>query len=371
MTELTASSTRYLALDALRGLTIAMMILVNTPGSWEFIYPPFAHADWHGCTPTDLVFPFFLFVVGSAMYFAFHKVGAGESAQWRLPSKAGMIVRRSLIIFALGLLFNGVLGGWENLRVMGVLQRIAIAYAIAACIVLSVNRFAVYLIGVIMLLSYWTLLLLGGGDDPFSLTGNSVVLLDLMLIGSDHMYSGKGVPFDPEGLLSTIPAVVNVLIGFEVARFLVSQPDRIYSLKVLLLLGVAGILAGLLWSIWLPINKSLWTSSFVVYSAGYFCIALALFVWLMDIKQQPSIAKPLIIYGSNAIFIYMLAPFWVHAYQFILIGNSKITFYEFLYGSLAHVFPPAMASFYFALLHVLLFWCVSWWLYRNKLFIRV
>lgn len=357
---------RYLALDALRGLTIAMMILVNTPGSWEFVYSPFMHADWHGCSPTDLVFPFFLFVVGSAMYFSIQKVAMQLS-----PMIALMIVRRAAIIFVLGLIFNAVLGGWEHLRIMGVLQRIAVAYAIAAFIVLSVTRASVYCIGALLLLGYWLLLVLGGSGDPLGVTTNIVVKLDVALLGAEHMYNGKGVPFDPEGLLSTLPAVVNVLIGFELTRFLVAQQNRVTSLLLLLMLGAAGIGLGLLWNIWLPINKSLWTSSFVIYSAGYFCLALALFVWLVDIKQQNRLAQPLIIYGSNSIFIYMLAPFWVHAYLFIPMQNESGNFYNALFVWLAQVFPPAMASLVFALLHVLLFWFVSLLLYRNKIFIKV
>ncbi|WP_331352909.1 DUF5009 domain-containing protein [Cellvibrio sp. UBA7671] len=365
MPEMTTPA-RFLALDALRGLTIAMMILVNTPGSWEFVYPPFMHADWHGCSPTDLVFPFFLFVVGSAMYFSLQKVSMQLS-----PAIALMVVRRSAIIFVLGLIFNGVLGGWEHLRIMGVLQRIALAYAIAAFIVLSLKRHHVYIIGAFLLVGYWLLLVIGGSDNPFNLTQNIVVKLDVALLGAEHMYNGKGVPFDPEGLLSTLPAVVNVLIGFELTRFLVAQQDRVKSLFILLILGLAGITLGLLWSIGLPINKSLWTSSFVIYSAGYFCIALALFVWLVDIKQFKRLAQPFIIYGSNSIFIYMLSPFWVHAYLFIPMQGESGNFYSALFTWLAQVFPPAMASLVFALLHVLLFWFISLLLYRNKIFIKV
>jgi predicted acyltransferase len=246
----TMNSTRYLALDALRGFTIAMMILVNTPGSWSFIYPPLAHADWHGCTPTDLVFPFFLFVVGSAMYFSFRKTTMALS-----PTFALVILRRTVIIFVLGLIFNGVLGGWENLRIMGVLQRIALAYAIAAFIVLSVSRTSICVIGVLLLLGYWLLLTITGGADPFGLNTNIVVKIDLAVLGAEHIYNGKGVPFDPEGLLSTVPAVVNVLIGFELTRFLAAQKDRTTTLVVLIILGGAGIALGLIWSIWLPINK--------------------------------------------------------------------------------------------------------------------
>lgn len=367
MTALTTlNSTRYLALDALRGFTIAMMILVNTPGSWSFIYPPFAHADWHGCTPTDLVFPFFLFVVGSAMYFSLQK----HALRLSLPL-ALMILRRSLIIFVLGLVFNGVLGGWEDLRIMGVLQRIALAYAMAAFIVLGVTRTGVYCIGLCLLLGYWLLLTMNNHADPYGLHTNIVVELDIALLGAEHMYSGKGVPFDPEGLLSTLPAVVNVLIGFELTRFLVIQPDRLGSLYRLLALGALGILLGLVWNIWLPINKSLWTSSFVVYSAGYFCLALALFVWIVDIKKIQWLSAPFIIYGSNSIFIYMLAPFWVHGYTYIHTNATGTTLYEGLFLQLATLLPPAMASLAFALLHVMLFWCVSWVLYRHNIFIRV
>lgn len=362
----TMNSTRYLALDALRGFTIAMMILVNTPGSWSFIYPPFAHADWHGCTPTDLVFPFFLFVVGSAMYFSFRKTTMVLS-----PTFALVILRRILIIFVLGLIFNGVLGGWENLRIMGVLQRIALAYAIAAFIVLSVSRTSICVISVLLLLGYWLLLTITGGADPFGLNTNIIVKIDLAVFGAEHIYNGKGVPFDPEGLLSTIPAVVNVLIGFELTRFLAAQKDRTTTLVVLIILGAAGIALGLIWSIWLPINKSLWTSSFVLYTAGYFCLALALFVWIVDIKKIQWLSSPFIIYGSNSIFIYMLAPLWVHTYTYIHLNALGTTLYDGLFLQLAEIFPPKMASLIFALLHVVLFWCISWLLYRKKIFIRV
>jgi predicted acyltransferase len=362
----TTNPTRYLALDALRGFTIAMMILVNTPGSWSFVYAPFSHADWHGCTPTDLVFPFFLFVVGSAMYFSLGKTNTALS-----PRVAGVIVRRTLIIFSLGLIFNGVLGGWENLRILGVLQRIALAYAIAAFIVLSVARTGVFIMSVFLLLGYWLLLTVGGVTDPFGLHTNIVLEFDLALLGADHMYNGKGVPFDPEGLLSTLPAIVNVLIGFELTRFLVTQQNRARSIALLVGLGALGILLGLVWNIWLPINKSLWTSSFVIYTAGYFCLVLALFVWIVDIKKNQLLATPFIIYGSNSIFIYMLAPFWVHAYTYIHVDATGTTLYDGLFLQLAKILPPEMASLLFALLHVVLFWCISWLLYRKKIFIRV
>ena len=356
---------RYLALDAVRGLTIAMMILVTTPGSWEFIYPVFRHAEWHGCTPTDLVFPFFLFVVGSAMYFSLQKIGMQISA-----SAAKNILRRTLIIFALGLFFNAVISGWENLRIMGVLQRIALAYAGAAFILLLFNRSAIYIIAAFLLIGYWLLLAFGGGADPYGLNGNLVGRVDIFLLGAKHMYSGTGMPFDPEGILSTLPAIVNVLIGFELTRYVVAQQDKWRSLMVLISLGALFILLALIWNYWLPINKSLWTSSFVIYTAGYFCLALALFIWLVDIKKITALTYPLIVYGSNSIFIYILAPFWVRAYLFVPVGEGS-NLYDGLFLLLCKLWQPVNASLIFALLHVILFWCISWLLYKRSLFIKV
>lgn len=359
------SSSRYLALDAVRGLTIAMMTLVTTPGSWEFIYPVFRHAEWHGCSPTDLVFPFFLFVVGSAMYFSLQKIGMQLS-----QAAAKNIIRRTLIIFVLGLFFNAVISGWENLRIMGVLQRIALSYAGAAFILLLFNRTTVYAIAIFFLMGYWLLLVMGGGSDPYRLDSNIVARMDIFLLGDNHMYSGFGVPFDPEGILSTLPAIVNVLIGFELTRYVVAQQDKWRSIIILVSLGLLCVTLGLVWNYWLPINKSLWTSSFVIYTAGYFCCALALFIWLVDIKKITALTYPLIVYGSNSIFIYILAPFWVRAYLLVPAGED-VNLYDGLFLLLCKLWQPINASLIFALLHVILFWCISWMLYKRNLFIKV
>lgn len=188
-------STRYYALDALRGLTIAMMILVNTAGSWSHIYAPLEHADWNGFTPTDLVFPFFLFVVGSAMFFSFSKINFTWSTEQGLK-----ILRRTTIIFVIGLIFNAVLmeNTLADIRIMGVLQRIALAYAAAAVLVLLVSRTTIYIIAAAILLGYWALMVMAGGNDPYGLESNIVTHFDVAVLGANHLWLGKGIPFDPE-----------------------------------------------------------------------------------------------------------------------------------------------------------------------------
>ena len=191
-------SKRYLALDVLRGMTVALMILVNTPGSWKFVYTPLKHAPWHGCTLTDLVFPFFLFVVGVSLFFSFDK--HSDQSNRQLLRKTA---ERTLIIFALGLFLNSYpqwLTDYSHLRIMGVLQRIALAYGLAALIVLNTKRR--WLPGMIamMLLAYWGILYFFGGTDPYSLQSNAVAALDRALLGDNHLYHGFGIPFDPEGL---------------------------------------------------------------------------------------------------------------------------------------------------------------------------
>lgn len=366
--SLAVTSSRYYALDAVRGLTIALMILVNTPGSWRYIYAPLQHADWHGCTPTDLVFPFFLCVVGAAMYFSFGKTGFAWS------SASGIsIFRRTVIIFSLGLFLNAFpfSGSMDDLRILGVLQRIALAYMVAAIIVLSVGRWGVYLISAAILPGYWAILWWFGGGDPYSLEGNVVTRLDLFLLGGSHLWTGKGVPFDPEGLLSTLPAVVNVLIGFEITRAMTTQADKSRGVILLLALGVLAILIGLLWNLYFPINKSLWTSSFVLYTAGYFACTLAFFVWLIDIKQWWFIATPLTVYGSNPLFIYVLSILWVKIYYLIDVPGESQNLYNGFFLFLTRFLSEINASLAFAVIHVLLFWVVSVVLYRNRIFIKV
>lgn len=361
-------STRFYALDALRGLTIALMILVNTPGSWNHIYAPFRHADWHGCTPTDLVFPFFMFIVGAAMYFSFSKT----ACQWT-NEKGLKILKRTCIIFAIGLFLNAYPFNQsiENLRILGVLQRIALAYGMAAVLVLLLSQRGIYIASAAILLLYWLLMVLGGGEVAFALEGNLVTQIDKAILGDSHLWQGKGMAFDPEGLLSTFPSVVNVLIGFEIARWLTSQSNQWTVVQRLVIAGVVMLAIGYLWGLVMPINKSLWTSTFVVYTAGYFALTLAFFIWLVDIKKWNKIAQPLIIYGSNPLFIYALAAVWTTSYFLFQFEPPANNLYHLLYLKLTGFLSPVNASLLFAVLHVLFFWCISWVLYKKRIFIKV
>lgn len=357
--------TRYLALDAFRGITIALMILVNTPGSWSHVYSPLLHAQWNGATPTDLVFPFFLFIIGSAMFFSFKKSNFGAS-----PEQFKKIIKRGFIMFFIGFMLNVIPFNTnpDDWRVMGVLQRIGIAYAIAACLVLILNRTGIFILSTVILLAYWALLL-SVGEGALTLEGNIIRQFDLVVFGANHMYNMQGVSFDPEGLLSTIPAIVNMLLGFELTRYLTSIKDKKSSVIKLTLIGGLAIGLGSLWGIILPINKSLWTPSYVIYTTGFACLLLAAFIWLIDILKQVKLAEPLLVYGTNPLFVYVLSFLVVTIYLNVSIGDATI--YGWLYQLLNGIFAPKLASFVFAFSHVAFFWYVSLKLYQRKIFIKI
>jgi predicted acyltransferase len=265
------NSQRYLALDVFRGMTIAAMILVNNPGSWSHIYAPLKHSEWHGCTPTDLIFPFFLFIVGVSIFFSFMKYDM--TLNWKSLQK---ILRRTLLIFIIGLFLNSFpqwLTDYSKLRLMGVLQRIALAYGIGAVIVLTVNRKYLPYLAAIILLFYWGMIYFLGGADPFSLKGNITPEVDAFILGKSHLYQGFGIPFDPEGLLSTMPAIATVIIGFMAGNLISTTEKGKIPLK-LAIFGVAGLLVGLGWGQFFPVNKPIWTSSYVIYTAGWSCVIL-------------------------------------------------------------------------------------------------
>jgi len=357
--------TRYLALDAFRGITIALMILVNTPGTWSHVYAPLLHADWNGATPTDLVFPFFLFIIGSAMFFSFKKSNFSAT-----PEQFKRIIKRGFIMFFIGFMLHVIpfTTNFEELRFMGVLQRIGIAYAIAACLVLIFDLRGIFILSAVILLGYWALLL-SVGDGAFTIDGNIIRQFDIAVLGANHMYTMRGVAFDPEGLLSTIPAVVNMLLGFELTRYLTSIEDKKSSVIKLTLIGGLAVGFGALWGLILPINKSLWTPSYVIYTTGFACLLLAAFIWLIDIMKQVKLAEPLLVYGTNPLFVYVLSFLVVTLYLNINVGDSNM--YAWLYQQLSSVFAPKLASFIFAFSHVALFWYVSLKLYQRKIFIKI
>ena len=362
---------RSLALDAMRGLTLAAMILVNTPGSWGYLYAPVAHADWHGYTPTDLIFPFFLFIVGAATYFSLRRFDyrPGREALTKLA-------KRVLIIFAIGLFLQAFpfTSPLSELRIMGVLQRIALAYGLAALAILYLPRIGLYSVMAVVLVGYWLLLYAVGTADAFSVENNVVTVVDRALLGSDHLWHGKGVPFDPEGLLSTLPATVNVLFGFLATRWLVQTPEFSAQFRNLMLAGLGLLAAGYLWNVWLPFNKSLWTSSFVLVTSGWALIVLALFTALCRSTGGARFAQPLRIFGMNPLFIYALSILWVTCYFLVSLefDGQIMNVYEFLYALCLRVIAdPYAASLLFAAAHVLWFWVIAYILYRKRIFIKI
>jgi predicted acyltransferase len=364
---------RYTSLDAFRGLTIALMILVNTPGSFKFIYAPLRHAMWHGCTPTDLVFPFFLFIVGVAMWFSFKKFD-------HKPSLAALkkIIKRTIIIFAVGLALNAF--PFYNLiipklRILGVLQRIALAYGIGAVACIYLTQKKQVFLTVFILGGYWIALLLTGGDNPFSRETNVVGQLDRLLLGAGHLHDRTSPAFDPEGLLSTLPAVVTVIFGYITGRAIGISQDKKKTITMMILWGILGILSGLLWGIFFPINKALWTSSYVLFTTGIALILLSFLVWLIDLKGFKKWAKSLLVFGTNSIFIYVVSILWAKIMVIIrltIADGSKISLKAWIYQNVFVPWAgPLIGSLLFALTHIILFWLILLILYKKKIFIRI
>ncbi len=308
---------RYPSLDVFRGATVALMILVNNPGSWAHIFSPLEHANWHGCTPTDLVFPFFLFAVGNAMSFVMPKLTLGTSADfWK------KVVKRTVLIFAIGLFLNWspfvkwsdgqlVFKVWENVRILGVLQRIAICYFFASVIVYYGKSRMALLMGMMMLIVYWALtIVFGATGHPYSLSGYFGNAIDQAILGVSHLYKGEGVPFDPEGLVSTFPAIVQVILGFLVGEYIQAKGKNFEMLSNLLLTGAVFVLAGYIWDFSFPVNKKIWTSSYVLYTTGLAMLTLGMFIYLLEFKEAKGKWSHFFdVFGKNPLFIFVLSGF--------------------------------------------------------------
>jgi len=365
-------SSRLVSLDIFRGLTVAFMIIVNTPGSWKFVYPPLRHANWNGCTPADLVFPFFLFIVGVSTFYSLKKYGNIINVKSFIR-----IVRRMVTIFAVGLFLNifPPFGrDYSTLRIMGVLQRIALAYGLGAIICLTVRREYLWIVAAVILLLYWGLLVLFGGAEPYTLESSFVLKTDLAILGENHLYRGFGIPFEPEGLLSTLPSVCYVIIGFYIGEMLGKGPANSKKVVRLILLSAAAIGLGYIWSIVFPINKPLWTSSYVLFTSGLGMALFALIYLIGDVLKSRSWAAFFIVFGTNALLSYFLIEIWTKIMLFVKIhsGNEVITLYGWIYGKICvPVAGNLNGSLMFALIQMLLIWIVALILYRKKIFIRL
>jgi predicted acyltransferase len=366
------SSGRLVSLDIFRGLTVAFMIIVNTPGSWKYVYPPLRHSEWNGCTPTDLVFPFFLFIVGMSCYFSLKKYG--NEINWNSFLR---ILRRVAAIFAVGLFLNifPLFGrDYSTVRIMGVLQRIALAYGIGSLICLAVRREYLWIVVAVLLLLYWGLLFFFGGTDPYSLSSSFALKTDLAILGKNHMYQGFGVPFEPEGLLSTITSVCTVIIGYFIGEMVGQGSASGKTVLKLILFGIAAAGLGYLWNLVFPINKPLWTSSYVLFTAGLAIIVLAIIYLVADVIKFQIWGTFFIVFGMNALFAYFLSGIWTRLMLFIQVssGGGKISLYEWFYSKVCvPVAGNLNGSLMFALIQMLLIWGLALILYRKKILIRL
>jgi len=370
------ASARLMSLDLFRGATIAGMILVNNPGDGLTTYWPLKHAAWNGWTPTDLVFPFFLFIVGVAMGFSFQsRLARGESRQRLL----GHVLWRGAVLFALGLFLNGFpnhyhLASW---RVYGVLQRIAICYVISAILALWSNRRGWIVAAIACLAGYWVLMRwvpvpgfgLPGRDIPLlDPDQNIAAWLDRKLLAG-HLFEGTR---DPEGVLSTIPAIATCLLGLLSEDWLRSERTPKSKAMGLAVYGVIAVVAGEIVNLWLPINKKLWTSSYVIFTAGLALICLALCYWILDVKQRRGPwTIPFLVFGMNAIAAYVLSEMIAAWLDYVRV-NSEINGQEFFYQ---HLFlplaSPQNASLLYAAVYVILCWVPMWVLYRKGIFLKI
>ena len=359
-----------MSLDAFRGLTVACMILVNNPGSWEHIYTPLDHAEWHGWTATDLIFPFFLFILGVSITFSFGKR--------RSISKGGLyrgVFRRSLVIYGLGL-FLSAFPNFDvaNLRYVGVLARISIVYLITSLLVINLSRRALAWVTVSLLLGYWAVMTLvpvpGHGAGVLTQEGNLAAWVDGFVVPG-RMYQGT---WDPEGLVSTFPAVATALLGVFTGYWLRSARPQMEIAKGMFAAGCVGIALGSLWDLYFPINKNLWTSSYVIFTAGAALILLSAMYWVIDVKGRRKWARPLVAFGVNAISVYVLAGMVARLlnYTQVTVEDGEVPLKIWLFDNyFAPLAPPNIASLAFAVAFLGVLWLLVELLYKKQIFIKV
>jgi predicted acyltransferase len=379
---------RFYSLDVFRGATVCLMILVNNPGSWSHIFDPLEHAPWHGLTPTDLVFPFFLFAVGNALAFVLPKLEtAGEAAFWK------KVITRTALIFLIGLFLNWwpfvkwsgdvlVFKPWtyidakenpQGVRIMGVLQRIAICYFFAAILAYCLKPKRAFYTGLIFLLLYWLLCYLGNPADPYSLKGWFGTAIDKKILLEAHLYRGEGVPFDPEGLMSTLPAIVQVVLGYVVGDHILKKGKTAEMLNSLFVAGVAFLVTGFCWDTVFPINKKIWTSSYTIYTTGLAIITLATMIYLIEFKQvRGGVARFFDVFGKNALFVFALSAFLPKGLSLIRLGNG-VNPWNWLYKKLFITIPgiPEIGSLIYALFIITFMWAICYWMDKKKIYVKV
>lgn len=377
------SGNRLVSLDAFRGITILGMIMVNNPGTWSAMYSPLRHADWHGWTPTDLIFPFFLFIVGVAIVFANSGKLSKGVAKSELVKSA---FKRSLILFGLGLIMAaypvfqldpefGFRQGLDKLRIMGVLQRIAICYFLATVIFLYFKPKLQYIWLFGLALAYWVAMTFipvpgyGAGlfDDKVN---NLAAFIDRAILG-EHLWVGTGRQWDPEGLLSTIPAISTTLIGVWAGQILRDKSfDETRKVAELMVFGSILIIIGYIWDWHFPINKPIWSSSYALFTGGQGMVGLALCYWFVDVKGYKSWTQPFVVYGVNAITVFFMSGIIARTMGLFQVGD--ITFQRWVFLTFFDSWLSTInASFAYSLAWVFIWYLILLVMYRRNIIIKV
>ncbi len=373
---------RLLSLDFFRGATVAAMILVNNPGDWSHIYAPLEHADWHGCTPTDLVFPFFLFIVGVSIAYAMGSKKTDPSSHNKTMLKA---LKRTLILFGLGLflslfpnVFSNPVEAFQQVRIPGVLQRIAVVFFICSIIFLKSSERTIFRTMVIILAAYWAIMTFipvsGTGFPNLEKDTNLGAWIDRGVFTEAHLWKSSRT-WDPEGLLSTLPAIATGLFGILVGSYL-KRKDIEPATKIAWLFstGAVATALGLLWDLQFPINKQLWTSSFVLYTGGLATTILSLSYWIIDVHQYNRFTKPFVVYGVNAITVFFLSGLLPRTLSMIRItgqDGSEQNLLSYLYSGFSDEMSPLNASLAWAVAFVLFWLLILWGMYAKKIIIKV
>jgi predicted acyltransferase len=374
-THESALKKRLLSLDVFRGLTIAAMILVNDPGN-EHAYAPLEHSKWNGCTPTDLIFPFFLFMVGVSIVYAMESRKETESHSKLIMRAFKRMAILLLITYVIRFYFLvdfshiSISQVFARMRIPGVLTRIAVVYFICSVLYVKTSQktrdwlFVIFLVGYYIIMNF--IPVPGVGYANLEPTTNLGAWLDRLVFTPNHLWAETKV-WDPEGLLGTIPAVATGLFGIRLGGW-IKRKDHDDSIKVtwMFVYGTIAVILGLIWDLFFPINKALWSSSFVLYTGGLACVGLALSYWVIDVRSYKKFTPPIVAFGANAITAYILADFIPHYVGKIRIGGKSL--YDLLF---APYFSPINASLASAIFTVFCVWIIMWILYKRKIIIKV
>ncbi len=377
------SNQRLLSLDVFRGATVAAMILVNNPGDWGNIYAPLKHASWHGCTPTDLIFPFFLFIVGVSITYAMSSKKTDPQAHTKTILKAA---KRAAILFGLGLflslypkIFTEPIAAFSTVRIPGVLQRIALVFLISSIIFLKNSEKNIVRITGGILVLYWIIMTFvpvpGIGDANLEKETNMGAWVDRSILTEAHLWKSAKT-WDPEGILSTLPAIASGLIGVLVGAFLRRRElEDGHKISWLFSVGLMLFIGGMIWDLQFPMNKSLWTSSFVLYTGGLATMILSFCYWIIDVNKYSRFTLPFVVYGKNAITVFFLSGLLPRTMNMIKLSNADGTttgLQSWLYNNVFSTnFSAINASLAWAIAQICFWFIILYIMYRKHIFIKV